>query len=86
MDKKEALAKWSDACVVVEAGKTTVRSGNWTTLERALRHCADTSTIDERKDKLNGDTIVEVKPAEREGEPPPGKTHINLPPFLLVVR
>jgi len=86
MDKTEALGKWSDACVVVEAGKVIVREGNWMTLERAMRHCADTSTVDEREDKLNGDTIVEVKPAEREGDPPKGKTRMNLPPFLLVVR
>lgn len=85
MDKSAALAKWSDACVVVEAGKTIVRDGNWTTLERALRHCADTSTVDERDDKLNGDTIVVVTPAKRT-EAPKGKTPINLPPFLLVVR
>lgn len=85
MDKKEALAKWTDACVVVEAGEIIVRDGNWTTIDRAMRHCADTSTVDEREDKMNGDTIVTVTPAKRETAPA-GKTPINLPPFLLVVR
>lgn len=84
MDKKEALAKWSDACVVVQAGATIVRDGNWTTMGRALRHCADTTTVDVRAEKLNGDMVVEVKPVEREVSE--GKSPMNLSPFLLVVR
>ncbi len=83
MDKTEALSKWSDACTVVKLGPTIVRDGNWTTLVRSLRHCADTSTVVE-SDKLNGDVVVLVTPKPKEA--PPGKTPMNLPPFLLVVK
>lgn len=85
MTKTEALKTWSEACVVVEAGTVIVREGNWMTMARALHYCADTSTVDERADKLNGDTVVKVTPAERKQESP-GKQPINLAPFLLVVR
>ena len=83
MNVTEALAKWSDACTVVELRGTVVRDGNWTTLERALRHCADTSTVVE-KSTLNGDQVVEVTPAPKDTAK--GKSAMNLPPFLLVVR
>lgn len=85
MDKTAALKKWSDACTVCECGETYVRDGNWTTITRALRHCSDTSTVVE-KSELNGDIVVLVTPAPKETEPPPGKTPMRLPPFLLVVR
>lgn len=86
MTKTDAIKQWSEACVVVEAGKVIVREGNWMPIDRALRYCSDTSTVDKREDNLNGDTIVEVTPAEREGDPPPGKKHICLAPFMLVVK
>ncbi len=83
MDKKEALSKWSDACSIVKFGPTIVRDGNWTTLGRSLRHCADTSTVVE-SGELNGDQVVEVTPKPKETAK--GKTPMNLPPFLLVVK
>lgn len=85
MSKAEALNKWSDACTVCECGPTYVRDGNWTTIAKALRHCSDTSTVVE-KSNLNGDTVVLVTPAKKEVDPQAGKTPINLPPFLMVVR
>lgn len=86
MNKTEAIKKWSEACVVVEAGPVIVREGNWMPIARALHYCSDTSTVHERTEKLNGDTVVEVKPAERDGDAPPGKQHITVAPFLLVVK
>jgi hypothetical protein len=83
MDKPQALAKWSDACTVCECGPTVVRDGNWTTLERALRRCSDTTTVIE-KASLNGDMVVEVRPVPNK--PPEGKEPMVMPPFLLVVK
>ena len=84
MTKTDSLKKWSDACPVVQIGPTYVRDGNWTTLDRALRHCADTSTIDESEGALNGDTVVVVTPASKEVAQ--GKSPMSMPPFLLVVK
>jgi hypothetical protein len=83
MDKKAAVTKWSDACVVVENRGVYIRDGNWQTIDRALRHCADTSTVDQ-KGSLNGDMVVLVTPAPKKTAE--GKSPLNLPPFLLVVR
>ena len=71
----EALGKWTDACSAVKAKEQYIRDGNWTTLARALRHCKDKTEITE-DGKLNGDTVLAVKP----------DSPIGLPPFLLVVR
>lgn len=84
MTKAEAITTWSDACAVVAIGDTFVRNGNWTTIDRALRHCADTSTVNDSKKTLNGDAIIEVKPVAKETVK--GKSEMALPPFLLVVK
>ena len=83
MKKPDALAKWSDACSVSVAGGIIVRDGNWTTLARAMRHCTDDTELSE-KGSLNGDAVVEVKPARKDTAL--GKLPMPTDSFLLVVR
>jgi hypothetical protein len=82
MKKTEALSKWSDACSASKVKEQIVRDGNWTTLARALRHFNDENAAIEKADELNGDTVIEVTPAEVK----PDKAPVNRPPFLLVVK
>ena len=84
MTKTEALAAYSEACSVVEIGDTYVRDGNWTAVDRVLRHCADTSTVIDTAKTLNGDIVVKVEPSPNETSK--GKSEMKLPPFLLVVK
>jgi hypothetical protein len=82
MNKTEALSKWSDACSAVKLKEQFVRDGNWTTLARALRHFNDETATIAEAGALNGDTVIEVTPAEVK----PDKAPVNRPPFLLVVK
>lgn len=84
MTKNEALREWSEACIVIQAGPVMVRDGNWMPIDRALRHCADTTTVDARKDEFNGDVVVDVVPVPKDAAK--GKTPMTLAPFMLVVK
>jgi len=85
MTVEEAVGQWVEGCTAEEIKGQIVRTGNWQPLARALRHCKG-GEVDQHKEKLNGDTVLCVTPKKPEGDPPAGKTHVALPPFLLVVK
>lgn len=76
MTVEEAIGKWSEGCTAEDAKGQIIRNGNWQPLDRALRHCKEKTEITEADKKLNGDTVLLVKP----------DSPIGLPPFLLVVK
>lgn len=83
MTVQDALAKWSEGCTATLDGKgEIVRDGNWQPLARALRHDADATLAE--AGKLNGDTVLAVKPAKKD--PPAGKAPMVRPPYLLIVK
>lgn len=82
MTKAEALAKWSQSCDAVEVAGRVVRDGCWRPLAHALRHkdCDEaTVTVVEQ----DGSTILKIEP--KAVKPPPGKSALVRPAFLLIV-
>ena len=81
----DALSRWSEACAAIELKGQTVRDGNWESLTRTLRHFKDGETAAvELVAEHGGSAILKITPVQ--GEVPQGKTPMNRPAFLILVR